>query len=158
MCVGSGDTFTGDVKVFFFNLYTDELAAKVGAGYAGGAAAHERVEDRAIRAFAQQALDQRDRLLVRVDATVLRHALDWRAVQDVALVALPREALSDNIDFFAARLPTLVACAKLGRRGTGIEIDPDYFEIACRRVEEAYRQPDLFVAPPTAPHQEAFDV
>jgi len=40
---------------------------------------------------------------------------------------------------------TLVACAKLGRKGIGIELDPDYFEIACRRVEEAYRQPDLLI-------------
>lgn len=39
----------------------------------------------------------------------------------------------------------LVACAKLGRKGIGIELDPDYFEIACKRVEEAYRQPDLLV-------------
>ena len=48
---------------------------------------------------------------------------------------------------------TLVACAKLGRRGIGIEIDPEYFDIACRRVEEAYRQPDLFVPQPAAPVQ-----
>lgn len=53
---------------------------------------------------------------------------------------------------------TLVACAKLGRKGIGIEIDPEYFEIACKRVEEAYRQPDLFVAPPKAPEQTGFDL
>ena len=40
--------------------------------------------------------------------------------------------------------------------GIGIELDPDYFEIACRRVDEATRQPDLFVDPAaTAPKQEA---
>lgn len=44
---------------------------------------------------------------------------------------------------------TLVACQRLGRAGTGIEIDPEYFDIACRRVDEATRQPDLFVAPPS---------
>ena len=54
---------------------------------------------------------------------------------------------------------TLVACARMGRAGIGIEIDPSYFDIACRRVEEAYRQPDMFVrkAPP-APTQEAMDL
>jgi site-specific DNA-methyltransferase (adenine-specific) len=26
----------------------------------------------------------------------------------------------------------------------GIEIEPGYFEIACKRVEEAHREPDLF--------------
>ena len=52
---------------------------------------------------------------------------------------------------------TLVACAKLGRKGIGIELDPDYFEIACKRVEEAYRQPDLFIEPPKKePKQEGF--
>ena len=40
---------------------------------------------------------------------------------------------------------TGVACAKLGRKFVGIEIDPTYFDIACRRIEEAQRQPDFFV-------------
>ena len=61
------------------------------------------------------------------------------------------------LDPFMGSGTTLVACAKLGRKGIGIELDPDYFEIAVKRVEEAYRQPDLFVAPPTqAPTQEGF--
>ena len=45
---------------------------------------------------------------------------------------------------------TLVACQRMGRHGTGIEIDPDYFEIACKRVDEAARQPDLLI-PETRP-------
>jgi len=48
----------------------------------------------------------------------------------------------------------LVACAKLGRKGIGIELDPGYFDIACRRVEQAYRQPDLFIPAPAKPVQE----
>lgn len=62
------------------------------------------------------------------------------------------------LDPFAGSGTTLVACAKLGRRGIGIELDPDYFDIAVGRVEEAYRQPDLFVEPPAAPTQEAMDL
>lgn len=58
------------------------------------------------------------------------------------------------IDPFMGSGTTLVACQRLGRMGTGIEVDPDYFEVACRRVEEATRQPDLFVAPPDQPQQE----
>ena len=54
---------------------------------------------------------------------------------------------------------TLVACQRLGRSGTGIELDPEYFAIACKRVDEATRQPDLFVTPPpTKPVQEGFDL
>lgn len=61
-------------------------------------------------------------------------------------------------DPFMGSGTTLVACAKLGRKGIGIELDPDYFDIACKRVEEAYRQPDLFVAPPKPAVQEGFDL
>ena len=63
------------------------------------------------------------------------------------------------LDPFMGSGTTLVACAKIGRKGIGIELDPDYFEIACKRVEDAYRQPDLFVAPPEPqPKQEGFDL
>ena len=62
------------------------------------------------------------------------------------------------LDPFMGSGTTLVACQRLGRMGTGIEIDPDYFEVACRRVEEATRQPDLFVAAPEQPKQEAMEL
>ena len=63
------------------------------------------------------------------------------------------------LDPFMGSGTTLVACEKLGRSGIGIELDPDYFEIACKRVDEATRQPDMFVAPPpAAPTQEGFDI
>jgi DNA modification methylase len=58
------------------------------------------------------------------------------------------------LDPFMGSGTTLVACAKLGRKGIGIELDPDYFDIACKRVEEAYAQPDLFVAPPSTPPEQ----
>ena len=47
-------------------------------------------------------------------------------------------------DPFMGSGSTAVACAKYKRSFIGIEIDPEYFEIACRRVEEAYRQEDMF--------------
>jgi DNA modification methylase len=63
------------------------------------------------------------------------------------------------LDPFMGSGTTLVACQRLGRSGTGIELDPEYFAIACKRVDEATRQPDLFVAaPPTKPVQEGFDL
>ena len=62
------------------------------------------------------------------------------------------------MDPFMGSGTTLVACQRLGRQGTGIELDPDYFAIACKRVDEATRQPDLFVAPPPAATQDSFDL
>lgn len=60
-------------------------------------------------------------------------------------------------DPFMGSGTTLVACAKLGHRGIGIELDPGYFDIACKRVEEAYRQPDLFASQPS-PKPEQMDM
>lgn len=59
------------------------------------------------------------------------------------------------LDFFMGSGTTGVAAVKLGRRFTGIEIDPDYFDIACRRIQAALRQPDFFVEPPKPAKQEA---
>jgi DNA modification methylase len=59
------------------------------------------------------------------------------------------------VDPFMGSGTTGVACAKLGRKFIGIEIDPGYFDIACRRIEQAYKQPDLFIEKPVPPKQEA---
>jgi site-specific DNA-methyltransferase (adenine-specific) len=49
------------------------------------------------------------------------------------------------LDPFMGSGTTGVACVKLGRRFIGIEIDKGYFDIACRRIEQAYAQPDMFI-------------
>jgi DNA modification methylase len=60
------------------------------------------------------------------------------------------------LDPFMGSGTTGVACQKLGRAFIGIELDPEYFAIACKRVDEAMRQPDLFIAPaPDKPVQES---
>jgi predicted RNA methylase len=51
------------------------------------------------------------------------------------------------LDPFMGSGTTGVAAINLGRQFIGIEIEPKYFDIACRRVEEATRQPDLFIKP-----------
>ncbi len=58
------------------------------------------------------------------------------------------------LDPFMGSGTTIVACQKEGRAGIGIEMDPEYFDIACRRVDEAMRQPDMFIAAPEPPAQE----
>lgn len=57
------------------------------------------------------------------------------------------------LDPFMGSGTTGVACQRMGRRFIGIEIDPEYFRIACERVEAATRQPDLFIDPPKPPEQ-----
>ncbi len=52
------------------------------------------------------------------------------------------------LDPFLGSGTTAVAAMKYGRRCIGIEANEDHFDIACRRIEAAYAQPDLFVASP----------
>ena len=59
------------------------------------------------------------------------------------------------IDPFMGSGTTGVACIKLGRKFIGIEIEPKYFDIACRRIEEAWKQPRLFEEPKRKPVQGA---
>lgn len=47
-------------------------------------------------------------------------------------------------DPFMGSGTTGVACAQLGRKFIGIEIEPKYFDIACDRIDNAYRQARLF--------------
>lgn len=52
------------------------------------------------------------------------------------------------LDPFMGSGTTGVAAVKLGRKFTGIEIEPRYFDIACKRISDALKQPDMFVAAP----------
>ena len=47
-------------------------------------------------------------------------------------------------DPFMGSGTTGVACMNLGRKFIGIEIEPKYFDIACRRIDDAQRQARLF--------------
>jgi len=64
------------------------------------------------------------------------------------LVTLFTQREDTILDPFMGSGTTGVACAKLGRKFVGIEIEPKYFDIACKRIEDAYRQGDLFIEPP----------
>ena len=48
------------------------------------------------------------------------------------------------IDPFMGSGTTGVACANLGRKFIGIEIERKYFDIACERIDAAYAQGRLF--------------
>lgn len=55
------------------------------------------------------------------------------------------------LDPFMGSGTTGVACVETGRKFVGIELDEGYFDIACRRISEAYLQPDMLIAAPDNP-------
>jgi DNA modification methylase len=63
---------------------------------------------------------------------LMRHVVEW----------------TDGVvcDPFMGSGTTGVACVQLQRKFIGIELDETYFDIACKRIEEAYKQPSLFPA------------
>jgi len=59
----------------------------------------------------------------------------------ILLQSLPAGTICDP---FMGSGSTGVACAQEQRPFIGLEIDPTYFDIACRRIEDAQRQGQLF--------------
>jgi len=59
------------------------------------------------------------------------------------------------LDPFMGSGTTGVACANLGRKFIGIEIEEKYFDIACKRIDQAQRQGQLFQ--PEKPKAEQLD-
>jgi site-specific DNA-methyltransferase (adenine-specific)/modification methylase len=49
------------------------------------------------------------------------------------------------IDPYMGSGTTGVACAKMGKLFVGIEREQKYFDVACKRIELAYAQPDMFI-------------
>src|ERR1700744_3126988 len=77
--------------------------------------------------------------------------MDW-------VLRLPNESPQTILHPFMGSGTTGVAAVKLGRKFIGIEIEPKYFDIACRRIEEATKQPDMFIEKPKPAKQEAMDL
>ena len=49
------------------------------------------------------------------------------------------------LDPFMGSGTTGVAAVQMGRKFIGIELDAGYFDISCRRIEQAQRQSDMFI-------------
>jgi DNA modification methylase len=62
------------------------------------------------------------------------------------------------LDPFMGSGSTGVGCVQLGRSFIGIELDEDYFNIACKRIQDAVNQPDLFISKPSPEVQEAMEI
>jgi site-specific DNA-methyltransferase (adenine-specific) len=63
-------------------------------------------------------------------------------------------------DPFMGSGTTGVACVRQGRSFVGIELDPTYFDIACRRIQDAVNRPDMFIETARVPEptQEALSL
>ena len=62
------------------------------------------------------------------------------------------------LDPFMGSGTTGVAAVQMGRKFIGIEREPKYFEVACKRIEDAQRQVDMFIEPQKkAEQQSIFD-
>lgn len=65
------------------------------------------------------------------------------AIMEWAISLAPSETCS-ILDPFMGSGTTGVACHKMGKRFIGIERERKYFDIACRRIEDAQKQDDMF--------------
>lgn len=61
-------------------------------------------------------------------------------------------------DPFSGSGTTGVAAVKLGRKFVGIEQDPKWFDLACKRLRGALDSPDMFIEPPKPAKQEALQL
>lgn len=83
--------------------------------------------------------------------SVLSYSKEHPTQKPVELMAWCIEQLRkcDSIfDPFMGSGTTGVAAVQLGRKFVGIEKDPAYFEVACRRIEQAVAQGQLFTPEP----------
>jgi len=69
------------------------------------------------------------------------------AIMEWCIGHLPADAMT-ILDPYMGAGTTGVACARRGKHFVGIERDPRYFDIACKRIEEAQKQGDFLRDPP----------
>jgi site-specific DNA-methyltransferase (adenine-specific) len=62
-------------------------------------------------------------------------------MERLVAIAHPGETV---LDPFMGSGTTGCACARTGRRFIGMELTEHYFDIACKRISDAYKQPRLF--------------
>lgn len=77
-----------------------------------------------------------------------RHATEKPIALMMELVSLFTNRGDTVIDPCMGSGTTGVACARLGRKFIGVEINPDYYAIARERISAALTQPDMFVDVP----------
>ena len=74
------------------------------------------------------------------------------ALMDALICKCPSGTIADP---FMGSGTTGVACIRTGRKFVGIELDPGYFDIACKRIEDEYKRLALFEEPPKRKTQQS---
>lgn len=109
-------------------------------------------------AEAELAWTNRDNVVRVFDAPRSEPGREHPTQKPVALMVWCVEKTKGTIfDPFMGSGTTGVAAVRLGRKFIGIEREPKYFEIACRRIEDAQRQESLFKKPAPTAEQLSFD-
>jgi DNA modification methylase len=85
-----------------------------------------------------------------------RHPTEKPVSLMLELTTLFTSAGETILDPFMGSGTTGVAAVKLGRQFVGVERDEKYFDLAVRRISDALKQPDMFIAKPKPIRQEAF--
>ena len=92
------------------------------------------------------------------ECAITPHKFDHPTPKPVGITAWCVEraasARAAVLDPFMGSGTTGVAAVQLGRQFIGIEINPHYFDIACRRIMEATKQQDFFIEKPKPAKQE----
>lgn len=105
--------------------------------------------------FAWSSQQSAARIFTMSRAEALQDGKEHPTQKPVALMAWCIDRVKKGatiLDPFMGSGTTGVAAVRLGRKFIGIEREPKYFEIACRRIEDAQRQESLFE--PEAPKAE----
>lgn len=102
-----------------------------------------------VHAFLTHRWESKSRFVVgQVEKSVWDHPT-VKPLYVMIKAVLSASAFGDTIlDPFCGTGSTGVAAVRKGRKFIGIEIEPKYFDIACRRISEALRQPDMFIEKP----------
>jgi len=82
--------------------------------------------------------------VIKPDASLDGHPCPKPLQWGMELVSKMTKVNGAVLDPFMGSGTTGVACANLGRKFIGIEIERKYFDIACERIEAAYAQGRLF--------------
>ena len=100
------------------------------------------------------------RIFVKNRAVLKKDGARHPTQKPVSLMEWCLESLPNSqtiLDPFMGSGTTGVACVNLNRKFIGIELDQKYFDIACKRIEDAVSRPRLDLPEPRKPEQEKMD-